>query len=427
MIILRAERLVLLILFLTSSLYSYDGVFRSERLENYSYVLNHLMPSVLLLPINQNFYQKAINNRGANTFQLTEHSQDVYFYNWFMKSYEKALTMPSERPPRHLSEDVRPLSPSRGKGRRMRREGNLTSVDLFYVPCAASVKEMLGDWWHRLDDDLRRIIASQTIPGFVLDHTFVVASFPGQTRPVQIIHAALRNVRDMRFFRSDNDMTPNGRDVFIPYAVIRRKYQPNNSDVTDIASLGKRQHFLTAVCREAAGGGEILRQWRTTLYQLLMQSRQTDIISSSIVAKDLSPDKFNDALLTSDFCFVIPGDTPSTSKLYKALFSGCIPVIFVSFPTQLPFHSLVDWSLFSVIVYKDILRMPDSAARIDNLLSLLRRIREDEEVLRRWKQRVRRAAPYFDYSRWEYPSVYHLSLLELKGSIDKDKQFVSLV
>jgi hypothetical protein len=124
--------------------------------------------------------------------------------------------------------------------------------------------------------------------------------------------------------------------------------------------------------------------------------------------------------LESDFCAILPGDTTSTAKLYKAIFAGCIPIIFLSFPGELPFFHFIDWSKFSVIVAKDIL---NSAVSMNELLAYLQNIRKDQVLLAKYKQALSDVSIIFDYSRSDWPSVYHMTLLELtreKNKVSKD-------
>jgi hypothetical protein len=392
-----------------------QSIFRYEYLKNDSYSnIKQLLPTVLMLPIDASFSSKATWNKHVASFQLSEHSQDAYFYHFLKRNYEKFIPY---------------------------REDSAEVADLFYVPTASSAKDLSSNqkFWVDLDKEIHRIAVNGKIRNFVLDRSFMVATFPGQTRPIQTIHYLMRNVRDLRFFRSDNDMTPNGRDIYVPYSVIRSHYNASST-----GKRGKKKYFIMAVCREAAGGGENRRVWRTSLFDQLSRlslgvqtssegrgtiqiaestSSSPSSTSSSLISKNLSSDEFNRGLLDSDFCFVIPGDTPSTSKLYKAIFSGCIPVIFTSYPSQLPFYHLLDWSTFSIIVLKDYIRSSD---KIEQLINYLKDLREDELRLLQYKENLEKVSSLFDYSRTKWPSVYHLSLLELKYSIDEEKKLLTL-
>jgi hypothetical protein len=380
-----------------------QSIFRYEYLKNDTYFsVKQLLPTVLMLPIDSTFSSKAVWNKNVASFQLSEHSQDVYFYHFLKRSYEKFIPY---------------------------REDSAEVADLFYVPTAASAKDLSASqkFWTDLDKEIHRISVTGKIRNFVLDRSFMVATFPGQTRPIQSLQPLMRNVRDFRFFRSDNDMTPNGRDIYIPYSLIRSHYNTSSS-----SKKGKKKYFIMAVCREAAGGGENRRVWRTSLFEKLTKlfpklsdssSTALTASSASLISKNVSSGEFNHGLIDSDFCFIIPGDTPSTSKLYKAIFSGCVPVIFTSFPSQLPFYHFIDWSTFAIIVLKDYIRLSD---KIEQLINYLKDLREDESRLSQYKENLEKAASLFDYSRTKWPSVYHLSLLELKHSIDEEKKLLTL-
>ena len=130
----------------------------------------------------------------------------------------------------------------------------------------------------------------------------------------------------------------------------------------------------------------------------------------------ISASLFDDALRNSDFCFILPGDTPSTSILYKAVFAGCIPVIFVAFPEQseqLPFYLLLNYSSFSIVVCKDVV-FSDEA--ISSLLAQLNTINQDKVLFCAMKHALGRIALAFDYTRKVFPSPYHLFLVQLEVS-----------
>ena len=53
------------------------------------------------------------------------------------------------------------------------------------------------------------------------------------------------------------------------------------------------------------------------------------------------------AFLNSSFCFVLPGDTPTSRRLFDSIAAGCIPLVMGDadkIATNLPFHSSIDWS-----------------------------------------------------------------------------------
>ena len=101
--------------------------------------------------------------------------------------------------------------------------------------------------------------------------------------------------------------------------------------------------------------------------------------------------------------------TGSTAKLYMAIFSGCIPIIFLSFKGQLPFIHFIDWTQFSVPVLKDIIKSPKA---LSELLAHLQSIRANSLQLQRYKSSLEKASRLFDFRYRDWPSAYHLTLLE---------------
>jgi hypothetical protein len=156
--------------------------------------------------------------------------------------------------------------------------------------------------------------------GVVLDRIFIVSTHAHLVPPPLVnglpLNHELRNVMDIRYMRSDNQETPNGRDVFVPYEINLQHYKE--------ASLNqlKRQYFLFAPCLEK--WDDRLRQWRVKAFNLL-----SNVSDSIVVDFDYDSKKFDLAMKTSDFCIILPGDTTSTSKYLKAIYAGCIPVIFL--------------------------------------------------------------------------------------------------
>eukprot|EP00981_Chlorochromonas_danica_P010820 scaffold3421_cov187-Ochromonas_danica.AAC.8 len=220
----------------------------------------------------------------------------------------------------------------------------------------------------------------------------------------------LRYVQDIHHFRSDYILTPNGRDVFIPYVTAppaRFNDLMSNDDL-----LGRRKHVLMAPLRESPG------LFRTPLYSYL----QTLHLEKAVISNNMTSAEFDEGMETSLFCLILPGDTPSTSKLYKAIFRGCIPVIFVSFPAQLPFYHFIDWSSFSLIFYKDDINYP---RKIDGIVQRIYNMSRNVDELKRMRISMAKHAVLFDYGRWEWPSVYHLSLLSLQALVYRGSKLIT--
>ena len=115
--------------------------------------------------------------------------------------------------------------------------------------------------------------------------------------------------------------------------------------------------------------------------------------------------------MSSDFLFVLPGDYPICYKIYRAIISGCIPVIFVSSMNDLPFVHFMDWSTFSIVVDKDIL---NSNEAMKSLVALMEQIRADSHLLAQMRSALSIASSYFDWRRMAFPSPYHMTLYELQ-------------
>jgi hypothetical protein len=149
------------------------------------------------------------------------------------------------------------------------------------------------------------------------------------------------------------------------------------------------------------------RHYRDSTCDLLEQF----VDASDTLISKTPVDAFFHALSTHDFCVILPGDTASTSKLFKAIFSMCIPVVFVNYNRQLPFSRILDWEKFSIL---EPVESSKSKNKIQDLVEKLRSLRSNETALLNMKNALKNAAPLFDYDRTSWPSVYHLTLLELE-------------
>ena len=199
------------------------------------------------------------------------------------------------------------------------------------------------DWWRELDAEVGKVAIKQDV---ILDRIFIISTHPHALPPPIVngfpLHHDLRNVFDIRYVRSDNQETPNGRDIFVPHDINLKHWQEGS------LQLPRRPNFLFAPCLEK--WDDRIRMWRVKAFNLLR-----NVPDSIVVNYDYDSKKFETAMKTSDFCIILPGDTTSTSKYWKAIYAGCIPVLFMTNRQQLPFNNFLDWSKFSIIVLKDIL------------------------------------------------------------------------
>lgn len=271
----------------------------------------------------------------------------------------------------------------------------------------------------KLDEALERAAESKG-SHVVLDRTFWPLTHPLYTKRIRMVDSRWRNLLDLRLLRVDQDFGTNGRDVFVPY-LMNAHHLAHRVNWTDV---GRRNISINGFLREAGGGIDQRRQWRAKLGDDFARWAEAElqrpdasdlrrqfVTRSRVTADEVSGEEFYRAYGASDFCMVVPGDTSSTAKLFKALFSGCIPVVFVSFPQQLPFYHFVDWRTFSVIVYKDEIRSPEHLdAQLERTVL---RIYESTETLQQFKRNVAAARGCFDFANFDWPSPYHLTLLEV--------------
>eukprot|EP00927_Polykrikos_kofoidii_P079063 TRINITY_DN75853_c0_g1_i1.p1 TRINITY_DN75853_c0_g1~~TRINITY_DN75853_c0_g1_i1.p1 ORF type:complete len:395 (-),score=60.21 TRINITY_DN75853_c0_g1_i1:111-1295(-) len=114
------------------------------------------------------------------------------------------------------------------------------------------------------------------------------------------------------------------------------------------------------------------------------------LVSSKLVASD----KFERLARRSQFCLVVDGHWPSTTRLVAVMVHGCIPVV-VSNRVELPFADLVEWNRASVLV---------GEGEIDRLPDILKAKLPDAPYMR---ERVLELAQGLDY----YHTRFHILLL----------------
>eukprot|EP00270_Netrium_digitus_P013728 TRINITY_DN4595_c0_g2_i5.p1 TRINITY_DN4595_c0_g2~~TRINITY_DN4595_c0_g2_i5.p1 ORF type:complete len:302 (-),score=48.94 TRINITY_DN4595_c0_g2_i5:159-1064(-) len=99
---------------------------------------------------------------------------------------------------------------------------------------------------------------------------------------------------------------------------------------------------------------------------------------------------------TSKFCLVPAGDTPTSSRLFDSIVSGCIPIV-VSDDIELPFEEFIDYTQFAIFVPQAF------ALKKGYLLSFLRQISKSK--WRRRQNMMKKVAPAFKFSTSPDPSV----------------------
>jgi hypothetical protein len=277
---------------------------------------------------------------------------------------------------------------------------NGTGGDVYFLHAYnPPMVRMDSNWWLGINFQLSKFAENSPPIGFQMDKVFAAFTFPLYTLEIGDLRPEVRNILDMRFIRVDEEFPSNGRDIYVPYIEPRSHWSIRALHVGT-----RRKYFISAACREPPGHLDSVRLWRTKVFKEWSQTPE------SLIVTDMNAIEFDNAYLDSDFCVIIPGDSTSTQKLYKAIFAGCIPVVFVSFKEQLPFIHFIDWSQFSIVIAKDIINSPTDMAE---LLNYLHNIRNTPHVLANFKQAVELVSPLFDFAKSDWPSVYHFTLLEL--------------
>mmetsp|Transcript_12880 Transcript_12880/g.19365 ORF Transcript_12880/g.19365 Transcript_12880/m.19365 type:complete len:396 (+) Transcript_12880:96-1283(+) len=284
---------------------------------------------------------------------------------------------------------------------------NSTKCGLYYLPfyirdCYESEKRSNIPWNGR-EDFLKSYINSDN--EYSSDKTFYSATFPLDVPNIEKMKKS-RFLVNLRSLRVDNALTINGRDVMVPYYVKSSNFVPSilSSEFEMYRNGSKREKFLFAPCKNAMAKMDASRRWREKAYEYLQNT------SNSIVTLDMTEPEFIAAMKSSDFCFVFPGDTVSTAKLFKAIFAGCVPVVFISSRELLPFARFLYWERFSILVRKEDLGFK---RRMDELLQHLQRLRESRQHMASFRFHLQQARLVLDWDRSQWPSVFHLLLLEL--------------
>jgi hypothetical protein len=345
------------------------------------------LPTIKILDLPSKYNVDVPNYKNKTVFEMENfayHEHDLKFILWLKLFYSKTVQ----------SSD---------------------NADLYYLHIFHESEVPLPiEWWVGIDNELQKVSENTPPIGFQMEKVVLVTTHP--LTWVRDLDPSLRHLFDIRFVRVDPECEFNGREVFVPYVEPRSHWKHNFTNSI-------RKNFIAAACRNALGNMDIQRQWRYKLFVFWHN------VPNCIISRRLNVTEFDKAYLETDFCAILPGDTTSTAKLYKAIFAGCIPVVFLSFPSELPFFHFVDWSQFSIIVAKDIL---NSAVSMEELLIYLQNIRNDSVLLAKYKQNLEDVSILFDYAKSSWPSVYHLTLLELTrhkptASIEKTPGILNLL
>ena len=326
------------------------------------------LPSCYIIPLSNSYNIECKGYKyGDSNKKLGEHNMDHLIHNWLVNEYEKTVTT--------------------------------TFADSFFLP--AYVRDCFEDMgqifpWASLERDIDTVASK--IKKFSYDRTFISSSFPLDHPDNN--YREIRHISDIRYLRVDNSLTVNGRDIFIPYFV-------NNNNNSGSVELTPRKGFLFVPCKNAIGKIDYYRNWRGKAFDIFKN------ISESTVTLLITEDEFNFQLTINDFCVILPGDTVSTAKLYKSIFAGCIPVVFISYYEQLPFSKFIDCNKFTILIPKEKLNFADEVYSVINRLI---EIRNNKILLSQYKKSLSEVSILFDWNNYKWPSVYHFIMLEINES-----------
>jgi hypothetical protein len=264
-----------------------------------------------------------------------------------------------------------------------------------------------SEFWAKIEEKVTDFIEKSAPPRFSLDNSFVVSTNIFRAPYPHILFD--RNLQDIRFLRLDQIYPVNGREIFVPYAIDARKFPPkpvllHHNGSSSPTAFVEKKYFIFAPCNEAPDEGHNrIRNWKPRAFPLLKN------VEDSVIVKNQTS-HFNFVMKNSVFCLIFPGDTPSTSKIYKSIFSGCIPVVFVAHMAQLPFHTVLNWFTFSVVVIREVIH---SQEEMDKVIHRLRILREDKTHLQHLRENLAVVSDVFNYSRIDFPNPFDFTIITM--------------
>lgn len=333
---------------------------------------NLLLPTIYIHPINDELNIKCRRFKERSTWLI--HDKDILLHRWLRNVYPKTVLNAS------LAE--------------------LTFLPVYTFGCYKDHGMQGETWaWNLINDIISRGYTNtyQKRSISVLDNTFIMASHPSG-KPEWAIK--LPNLLGIRYLRVDNYRSYNGRDLFTPYIT-------NITDFFKAELINKKKdHFLFMPCKLAPAGMDNNREFRVAACKNI-----GNVSNSIITAEKIHGSHFVNYLRSTNFCIVLPGDTPGTAKVYKSLMAGCIPVYFISYKAQMPHSDFIDWSKFSILVQKEVVH---DEKKMKSLVRYLDYIQNDEKVLAKYQKNLLTAMMFFNFDRVEWPSIYEIMLLEVK-------------
>eukprot|EP01038_Epipyxis_sp_PR26KG_P004444 gene4444-6286_t len=385
---------------------NYSQIFFAAKVDSLEYQL----PDIDVLEIPKAFNTDCLARKNKTN---PLHQFEYRFLGWLcegnLKSFNPELTeicrRKTSKSKRFFPHNIQFNGNSTFSNNKSGRKSNYYFLPAFPNICQAFSSIRLNySWWYSLDGVVQSV--SKKTPNLWLDRVFMSSPFP-HAQPVAF-NPRMRNMGDIRYFRLDPQKTVQGREVYIPYSVSSAWFAAGDP-------LQPRNRFMFGLLNERSFmNDDKIRKWRENLRNSLNSIKNNNstkhIMQNNYFPKSLPNNQFMTEMKDSDFCLIVPGDTDSTSRLYKAIFSGCIPIVFLTYPSELPFSHFVNWKAFSIVLMKDMINRPNE---IRALYKELSKLRENSKQLRNYKMNLFYAKRLFDFSILTWPSVYHLSLLEM--------------
>ncbi|TYG51919.1 hypothetical protein ES288_D10G299800v1 [Gossypium darwinii] len=267
------------------------------------------------------------------------------------------------------------------------RVKNSSEVDLIFVPFFSSLS------YNRYSKKLVKFVMSQKEWKHV-----VLAHHPNSMLNARMqLWPAIFILSD--FGRYPINVANLDKDVIAPYKHVLKSYINDSSDFDSRKTL---LYFQGAIYRKnitqvvsfypignkfGSNHGGFARQ---ELYYLLKDEKDVHFSFGSVQRNGIR--QASQGMHSSKFCLNIAGDTPSSSRLFDAIASHCVPVI-ISDEIELPYEDILDYTEFCIFI-----RTSD-AVKKGFLINRIRSITKDK-----WAQmweKLKQVEPLFEF---QYPS-----------------------